>query len=83
MTGDATFTLALRTTSYLIDGSARDTLQRALRIGVTSIDLPVLSQCTCCHKRHVVTVDLSEYINIVEHDVKPPNAYLTPSWAVA
>jgi hypothetical protein len=83
MTGDATFTLALRTMSYLIDASARDTLVRALRIGVASIELPVLSHCSCCHKRHVVTIDLNEFINIVEHEAKAPAAYLTPSWAVA
>jgi len=83
MTGDVTYTLALRTMSYLIDASARQTLVRALRIGVPSIDLPVLSHCSCCHQRHVVHISLDEFINVIEHDAKPVPAHLTPSWAVA
>jgi hypothetical protein len=83
MPSDATYTLALRTMSYLIDGNARDTVMRASRIGADTIDIPVLSHCSCCRKRHVVAVRLEDITEIVEHESAPRASQFVPSWAIA
>jgi hypothetical protein len=67
-----TYTLVLRSTSYLVDASTRQQVLNALQNGATSITIRTLSRCACDCSGDLrrERVALEEVTGFLQHEAK-------------